>query len=422
MKYFLSLVFLSLLSFNAIPLPDFYGHLNLSADYYFGESSQIDVDLKSNASRLGVRGDFRINDKITGIYQVEYQVDLEASPTTRNTFLGFKGSFGTIKAGKHDTPLKLAQLDADLFNDTQGDIENITRGENRPSSFLGYDSPEIAKGLRLSLGLSKTSYIKSNFFECLLPTSGLACLGYDYKYSNHQAQTLETLPEFLTPSIFTPAFPISNPGVVSPLTNAAYSGFSPCDPPSAAIMTSINSGLTGFVNPSSATGTAIGTVINPYLTPSRCYRSFGRNISISLNYSNDVIRFAIATQKNGKEGFDHNRLGMVIPAGPSTIGFIYTSTSSSKSTYSQGGSFFDYEAFTASVKTELMDGKGILKIQYDRSNAIDDLEQTQIGYDHNLTNSFKVFTYLTHRSSINTYDSFLSVGIEYKFNHSFSKQ
>ena len=113
---------------------------------------------------------------------------------------------------------------------------------------------------------------------------------------------------------------------------------------------------------------------------------------------------------------------MVIPAGASTIGFIYTSTSSSKSTYSQGGQFFDYEAFTASVKTELMDGKGILKIQYDRSNAIDDLEQIQIGYDHNLTNSFKAFTYLTHRSNINTYDSFLSVGIEYKFNHSFSKQ
>ena len=418
MKYIFNLVLLTLLSFNAIPLPDFYGHLNLSADYYFGESPQIDVDLKSNVSRLGVRGDFRINENITGIYQVEYQVDLEASPTTRNTFLGLKGNFGTIKAGKHDTPLKLAQLDADLFNDTQGDIANITRGENRPSSFLGYDSPEIAKGLRLSLGLSKTSYIKSNFFECLLPTSGLACLGYDYKYSNHQAQVLETLPEFLAPSVLVPAFPISNVGGVSPLTNAAFSGFSSCDPPSAAIMTSINSGLTGFVNPL----VAIGTAINPYLTPSRCYRSFGRNISISLNYSNDVIRFAIATQKNGKEGFDHNRLGMVIPAGPSTIGFIYTSTSSSKSTYSQGGQFFDYEAFTASVKTELIDGKGILKIQYDRSNAIDDLEQTQIGYDHNLTNSFKVFTYLTHRSSINTYDSFLSVGIEYKFNHSFSKQ
>ena len=172
-----------------MPLSDFYGHLNLSADYYFGESSQIKSDLKSNASRLGVRGDFRINDNITGIYQAEYQVDLEASPTTRNTFLGLKGNFGTIKAGKHDTPLKLAQLDADLFNDTQGDIANITRGENRPSSYLGYDSPEIAKGLRLSLGLSKTSYLVQHTFECatvgsglVVSSSGIATLCQEYKY------------------------------------------------------------------------------------------------------------------------------------------------------------------------------------------------------------------------------------------------
>ena len=418
MKYFLSLVFLSLLSFNAIPLPDFYGHLNLSADYYFGESSQIDVDLKNNASRLGVRGDFGINDKITGIYQVEYQVDLEASPTTRNTFLGLKGNFGTIKAGKHDTPLKLAQLDADLFNDTQGDIANITRGENRPSSYLGYDSPEIAKGLRLSLGLSKTSYVKNNFFSCkrVLTFSSGGCLEYEYEYSNHVTQSLETIPVLGNPLALIPLQGIHSPETIitSGLQNNLNFLASPCDSPSAAFLASLNSPVGGL--------SALGVVPNPNVISSRCYRSFGRNISISLNYSNDVISFAIATQKNGKEGFDHNRLGMVIPAGPSTIGFIYTSTNSSKSTYSQGGQFFDYEAFTANVKTELIDGKGILKIQYDRSNAIDDLEQTQIGYDHNLTNSFKVFTYLTHRSSINTYDSFLSVGIEYKFNHSFSKQ
>ncbi len=419
MKYIFNLVLLTLLSFNAIPLPDFYGHLNLSADYYFGESPQIDVDLKSNVSRLGVRGDFRINENITGIYQVEYQVDLEASPTTRNTFLGLKGNFGIIKAGKHDTPLKLAQLDADLFNDTQGDIANITRGENRPSSFLGYDSPEIAKGLRLSLGLSKTSYVKNNFFVCktINPFSNTGCLEYEYEYSNHVAQSLETIPVIGMPlqgnslqGIYAPATTIAS-GLQNNLNT--FVSASPCDSPSAAFLASLNAPL----------GTsAVGLGLNPNLISSRCFRSFGRNISISLNYSNDVIRFAIASQKNGKEGFDHNRLGMVIPAGPSTIGFIYTSTSSSKSTYSQGGQFFDYEAFTASVKTELMDGEGILKIQYDRSNAIDDLEQTQIGYDHNLTNSFKVFTYLTHRSNINTYDSFLSVGIEYKFNHSFSKQ
>ena len=53
-----------------------------------------------------------------------------------------KGSFGTLKLGTHDTPLKLAQLKADLFNDLKGDIKNITDGENKikRKSFVLYSS------------------------------------------------------------------------------------------------------------------------------------------------------------------------------------------------------------------------------------------------------------------------------------------
>ena len=154
----------------------------------------------------------------------------------------------------------------------------------------------------------------------------MGCLEYEYEYSNHVAQSLETVP---VPVLGIPLQGIYSPSTIitSGLQNNLNILASPCDSPSAAFLASLNT-LVGT--------TAIGTVPNPNLSSSRCYRSFGRNISISLNYSTDVIRFAIASQKNGKEGFDHNRLGMVIPAGPSTIGFIYTSTSSSKSTYSQG--------------------------------------------------------------------------------------
>ena len=394
MKNFLILTFFCVTSLNLFSKPDFYGHLNLSGDYYFGESLNIESDLKSNASRLGVKGNFEITDKITGIYQVEYQIDLEASPTTRNTFLGFKGSFGTFKLGKHDTPLKLAQLEADLFNDTQGDIVNITRGENRPSSYLGYDSPEIAKGLILSLGLSKTSYFKTHVYECVDNFFGSGCLA-NYKHSNHTASPL------------------------SPLGLSNYS-IDKCTPETTRVLY----------------GRLVGSFsIN---SPDNCKRSFGRNISFSLNYSTEVLNLSIAAQKRGKDGFDHDRIGMMIPAGKSTIGFIYTKTHSSKAAYSIGGTFIDYEAFTGSIKTELMDGKGTLKIQHSKSNAISGLKQTQLGYDHKLTNNFKIFSYLTHRSNdylnpqaqvatilpsiyIANYDSFLSVGIEYKFNYSFTR-
>ena len=415
MKIFLILTFFCVTSTNLFSKPDFYGHLNLSGDYYFGDLLNIDSELKSNASRLGVKGNFEITEKITGIYQVEYQIDLEASPTTRNTFLGLKGSFGTFKLGKHDTPLKLAQLEADLFNDTQGDIVNITRGENRPSSYLGYDSPEIAKGLRLSLGLSNTSYNKVHNYEC---TGGGGFVSTycarAYSFSSHGNYALDatSLNSLIINSL------LLNPP--QPFGYSPSSISSSCKP------------ITGLVF-------SVGRPLNSSNT---CKRSFGRNTSFSLNYSSDVINFAIAVQKKGKDGFDHDRMGMTIPAGQSTVGFIYTKTHSSKAAYTFGGSFIAYEAFTGSIKTEFFDGKGTLKIQHSISNALPGLKQSQVGYDHKLSNNFKIFSYYTHRSNDQSFacpvgiicgvtgvipifssnsDSFLSVGIEYKFNYSFTR-
>ena len=56
---------------------------------------------------------------------------------------GIRGSFGTIWAGKHDTPTKLAQNKIDLFNDLEGDLKNTFEGENRVSNMVAYTSPEI---------------------------------------------------------------------------------------------------------------------------------------------------------------------------------------------------------------------------------------------------------------------------------------
>jgi hypothetical protein len=59
--------------------------------------------------------------------------------------------------GTHDTAFKKAQLKVDLFNDTGADIKNILVGENRMQDMVGYESPEIYKGLKLTLNNIKTS-------------------------------------------------------------------------------------------------------------------------------------------------------------------------------------------------------------------------------------------------------------------------
>jgi predicted porin len=56
---------------------------------------------------------------------------------------GVRGSFGTVWAGKHDSPTKLAQNKIDLFNDLEGDIKNTFEGENRVSNIVAYTSPTI---------------------------------------------------------------------------------------------------------------------------------------------------------------------------------------------------------------------------------------------------------------------------------------
>ncbi|MGB1383593.1 MAG: porin, partial [Porticoccaceae bacterium] len=60
----------------------------------------------------------------------------------RNIYAGVKGSFGSVLAGKNDTPTKLAQKKIDLFNDLEGDIKKTFAGENRMSNIVAYTTPK----------------------------------------------------------------------------------------------------------------------------------------------------------------------------------------------------------------------------------------------------------------------------------------
>ncbi len=125
-----------------------YGKVNVSlvnAD----DGSNDEWKLNSNASRLGVKGKSEIAEGLTLVYKAEFEICVDDGDckgqtfTQRNIMGGIKGSFGTVWAGKHDTPTKLAQSKIDLFNDLEGDIKNTFEGENRVSNIVAYSSPEI---------------------------------------------------------------------------------------------------------------------------------------------------------------------------------------------------------------------------------------------------------------------------------------
>ena len=129
--------------------PVVYGKIWITAESQDREASR-ESDLVSNASRLGIKGEARIGDGLLGIYQLEYEVDPvdgtadETKNRTlkqRNSFIGIKGSKGTLVLGIHDTAFKGSQFKIDLFNDLAADRKNILHGKNRMSDFLGYTSP-----------------------------------------------------------------------------------------------------------------------------------------------------------------------------------------------------------------------------------------------------------------------------------------
>lgn len=129
-----------------------YGRVNLSLDAVDRDDTVApasDVDewqLNSNASRFGYKGETALSEELSVVYQVEWEVDVDGDGTDlrpRNRFLGLKGEWGKVIAGRHDTPTKLIGREFDLFNDLFGDIKNTFEGENRAANIALYSSPTV---------------------------------------------------------------------------------------------------------------------------------------------------------------------------------------------------------------------------------------------------------------------------------------
>lgn len=133
---------------------DVYGRVNVTVQHA-DEPGDEQAEVKSNASRIGVKGEKELTAGLKAIYQLEWGVNIDSGEgeddvTPRNQFVGLEGGFGTIKVGRHDTALKEAQGDFDLFDDLEGDIFRVFNGEQRLKDYIGYTTPAIAKSLHVT--------------------------------------------------------------------------------------------------------------------------------------------------------------------------------------------------------------------------------------------------------------------------------
>jgi predicted porin len=134
---------------------DLYGRINVTLQNS-DEAAGEEVELRSNSSRVGVKGEKALNGSLKAIYQLEWGVNIDSEAgddniTPRNQFVGLEGAFGTVKVGRHDTALKQAQQDFDLFDDLEGDIAGVFNGENRLKDYIGYISPALGKSLHITV-------------------------------------------------------------------------------------------------------------------------------------------------------------------------------------------------------------------------------------------------------------------------------
>jgi len=138
--------------------PTVYGQLNLSLDN-LDNGTDSALNVSSNASWLGVKGDIQTDGGISGIYQIESEVNVDTGSTSanntalasRNSFVGLHGRFGTLRLGRFDTPVKSIGRKVDLFKNQVGDARNLTRGsdsaarfDERPNNSIAYSSPTLS--------------------------------------------------------------------------------------------------------------------------------------------------------------------------------------------------------------------------------------------------------------------------------------
>lgn len=139
---------------------DVYGKLRFSVDHVdtndaAGDSSDLVAGV-DNASRIGFKGSEDLGGGLKAIWQVEQQLNVgingSGAMSSRNTFVGLSGGFGTVLLGRHDTPYKLATGKLDPFVDSIGDYNNVLgRNANGANNFdlradgtIAYISPTVS--------------------------------------------------------------------------------------------------------------------------------------------------------------------------------------------------------------------------------------------------------------------------------------
>ena len=171
--------------------PTVYGKVLLTGEYTdVDDKTAANKDtsttkLVSNYSRIGFKGEDDLTDTTKLVYQLEYGIDVDADTNgkgqfySRNTFIGLAhNTMGTLLAGRHDTPFKLAKGGVDVFNDYDNvGLGKLMAGEQRVDNVIAYKSPTLVGTPVTFLGAVSLDECSQNDDDKCLVTAAVPATG-----------------------------------------------------------------------------------------------------------------------------------------------------------------------------------------------------------------------------------------------------
>ncbi|WP_269533294.1 porin [Chitinimonas sp. BJYL2] len=162
-----------------------YGRIEMGLEFYNnGDATDGSKGISAQrvegyASRIGFKGEEKLGDGLSALWQVEQKVNVDSGSGTtfadRNSFVGLKGEFGTLLLGRHDTPFKALNKYVDIMWGNAEQHEIINNGKaagmslhTRRNNAIHYVSPKFSNMViraQFSPDEEKTSTTNKNLFS-----------------------------------------------------------------------------------------------------------------------------------------------------------------------------------------------------------------------------------------------------------------
>src|SRR5438445_4392457 len=147
-----------------------YGRANVSYEYITVKNSSITTENKSNwdlvdnSSRIGFRGNKDLGGGLTGLFQMESRVRLDqgfGNLTSRDSYAGLAGGFGTIRLGRTIGPVYYATYDyISMHNHDTGTSSDallaptVFGNQGFMNNTVWYTSPKIGRAFTVDVAYS----------------------------------------------------------------------------------------------------------------------------------------------------------------------------------------------------------------------------------------------------------------------------